>query len=188
LRLANNATLHVFQDAQAIFSEGDPGRSIYVVLEGRVRIFVRDHYGRALDLATLEVGDFLGEMSFLTGRPRSANATTLVSSLLIEIGYESLKSLIKAQPRAKKILVEYYRNRLAGNKKTFADLKFEDRRKHPRLRDTLPVSLTLIAESNHGGNSPNSWETSSLDISLSGIRIDALVKTPKTALFEYVTH
>ena len=127
-------------------------------------------------------------MSFLTGRPRSANATTLVSSLLIEIGYESLKSLIKAQPRAKKILVEYYRNRLAGNKKTFADLKFEDRRKHPRLRDTLPVSLTLIAESNHGGNSPNSWETSSLDISLSGIRIDALVKTPKTALFEYVTH
>jgi CRP-like cAMP-binding protein len=179
LNLANNATLHVFQEAQAIFSQGDPGRSIYVVLEGRVRIFVRDHYGRALDLATLQVGDFLGEMSFLTGKPRSANATTLVSSLLIEIGYASLKSLIKAQPRAKKILVEYYRNRLAGNKRTFAELKFEDRRKNPRLRDTLPVSLTLIEESNQGGNSPNSWETSSLDISVSGIRIALCEVDPK---------
>ena len=180
LKLANNATLHTFQDGQAIFSEGDPGRSIYVVLEGRVRIFVRDHYGRALDLATLEIGDFLGEMSFLTGKPRSANATTLVSSLLIEIGYTSLKSLIKAEPRAKKILAEYYRNRLAGNKKTFAELNFEDRRKDPRLRDMLPVSLALITESNRAGNRPNSWETSSLDISVSGIRVALSEVDPKT--------
>jgi hypothetical protein len=141
-------------------------------LEGRVRIFLRDHYGRALDLATLEVGDFLGEMSFLTGRPRSANATTLVSSLLIEIGYVTLKSLIQEQPRAKKILLEYYRKRLAGNKNTFREKKFEERRKDPRLRDTLPVSLELIAESNNRGeHRQNSWETFSLDISVSGILV-----------------
>ena len=171
LRLANNATLHNFEDGQTIFSEGDPGRSIYVVLQGKVRIFIRDHYGRALELAMLAVGDFLGEMSFLTGRPRSANATTVVSSLLIEIGYESLKSLIQEQPRTKKILLEYYRKRLAGNKETFAELKFEERRRDPRLRDTLPVSLALIAESNGEANRPNSWETFSLDISVSGIRV-----------------
>jgi CRP-like cAMP-binding protein len=170
-RLANNATLHNFEDGQTIFSEGDPGRSIYVVLQGKVRIFIRDHYGRALELAMLAVGDFLGEMSFLTGRPRSANATTVVSSLLIEIGYESLKSLIQEQPRTKKILLEYYRKRLAGNKETFAELKFEERRRDPRLRDTLPVSLALIAESNGEANRPNSWETFSLDISVSGIRV-----------------
>jgi len=171
LRLANNATLHNFEDGQTIFSEGDPGRSIYVVLQGKVRIFIRDHYGRALELAMLAVGDFLGEMSFLTGRPRSANATTVVSSFLIEIGYESLKSLIQEQPRTKKILLEYYRKRLAGNKETFAELKFEERRRDPRLRDTLPVSLALIAESNGEANRPNSWETFSLDISVSGIRV-----------------
>ena len=171
LRLANNATLHNFEDGQTIFSEGDPGRSIYVVLQGKVRIFIRDHYGRALELAMLEVGDFLGEMSFLTGRPRSANATTVVSSFLIEIGYESLKSLIQEQPRSKKILLDYYRKRTAGNKETFAELKFEERRRDPRLRDTLPVSLALIAESNGEANRPNSWETFSLDISVSGIRV-----------------
>jgi predicted component of type VI protein secretion system len=55
LKLANNASLHIFQEGQPIFSEGDRGRSIYAVVHGRVRIFVRDHYGRALDLATLEV-------------------------------------------------------------------------------------------------------------------------------------
>jgi len=180
LRLAHAATLHIFQEGQTIFSEGDRGRSIYVVLEGRVRIFVRDQYGRALDLATLEVGDFLGEMSFLTGRPRSANATTLVSSLFIEVGYASLKSLIQEQPRAKKILLEYYRKRLAGNKKTFTEIKFEERRRDPRLRDTLPVSLALIAESNsRRGNRPNSWETSSLDISVSGIRVVLSETDPK---------
>jgi CRP-like cAMP-binding protein len=180
LRLANNATLHMFQDGQAIFSEGDPGRSIYVVLEGKVRIFIRDHYGRALELAILEVGDFLGEMSFLTGRPRSATATTVVSSLLVEIGHESLKSLFQEQPRTKKILLEYYRKRLAGNKKTLAELKFEEQRKDSRLRDPLPVSLALIAESNGLGNRPNSWETSSLDISISGIRVVLSDVDPQT--------
>jgi CRP-like cAMP-binding protein len=178
--LANGANLHIFQEAQAIFSEGDRARSIYVVLEGRVRIFLRDHCGRALDLATLEVGDFFGEMSFLTGKPRSANATTLVSSLLIEIGYLSLKSLITAQPQAKKILLECYRKRLAGNKKTFTDLDFEERRRDPRLRDTLPVRLALIAESHRkSGNRPNSWETSSVDISISGIRVVLYGADPK---------
>jgi CRP-like cAMP-binding protein len=179
LQLANDASLHIFQEGQAIFSEGDRGRSISAVVHGRVRIFVRDHYGRALDLATLEVGDFLGEMSFLTGRPRSANATTLVSSLLIEVGYSSLKSLIQEQPGAKKILLEYYRKRLAENKKTFAEIKFEDRRKNPRLRDTLSVSLALIAESHSGGNRPNSWDTFSLDISVSGIRVALSEVDPK---------
>jgi hypothetical protein len=60
---------------------------------------------------------------------------------------------------------------LAGNKETFAELKFEERRRDPRLRDTLPVSLALIAESNGEANRPNSWETFSLDISVSGIRV-----------------
>jgi CRP-like cAMP-binding protein len=180
LELANAATLHVFREEQAIFSEGERGRSIYVVLEGRIRIFIRDYYGRALDLAMLEVGDFLGEMSFLTGRPRSANAKTVVSSLLIEIGYESLKRLIQEQPRTKKILREYYRKRLARNKKTFTEMKFEERRRDPRLRDTLPVSLALIAESHsRGGNRPNSWETFSLDISVSGIRVALSGADPK---------
>jgi CRP-like cAMP-binding protein len=180
LEVANAATLHVFRDGQAIFAEGDRGRSIYVVLEGRVRIFIRDHYGRALDLAMLEVGDFLGEMSFLTGRPRSANATTVVSSLLIEIGYESLKSLIQEQPRTKKILREHYRKRLARNKRTFSEMKFEERRRDPRLRDTLPVSLALISESHgRGGNRPTSWETFSLDISVSGIRVVLSGADPK---------
>lgn len=172
IKLANASTLHIFQEGQAVFSEGDRGRSIYVVLEGRVRIFSRDHYGRALDLARLEVGDFFGEMSFLTGKPRSANATTIVSSLLMEISYASLKNLIQDQPPAREILVDYYRKRLAGNKNTFTELGFEERRKDPRLRDTLPVSLALISEANsRGRNFTKSWDMFSLDISVSGIKV-----------------
>jgi hypothetical protein len=44
----------------------------------------------------------------------------------------------------------------------------------------LPVSLALITESNRAGNRPNSWETSSLDISLSGIRVALSEVDPKT--------
>ena len=171
-KLANAATLHLFHEEQAVLSEDDRGRSVYVILEGSVRIFTRKHHGQPLEFAALDPGDFFGEISFLSGQPRSANVTAATATLLMEIGFLNLKNLIQEHAPAKKVLVNCYHQRLAANKKKLAEIGFKERRREPRTREVLPVSLGIIAASKpQAARGPTSWEVLSLDISGSGIKV-----------------
>jgi CRP-like cAMP-binding protein len=171
-KLANAAALHLFREGQAVLSEDDRGRSVFVILKGRVRIFTRKHHGQPLEFAVLDAGDFFGEISFLTGKPRSANVTAATSTLLVEIGFSNLKNLIQEHAPAKKVLVDCYHQRLAVNKKKLAEIGFKERRREPRTKDTLPVSLAFISTSKpQAAHGPTSWEVVSLDISGSGIKV-----------------
>ena len=71
-KLTDTATLHGFKAGEMIIREGDPGRSIYVVLNGRVKVFLRDYHGSELELDILGESEFFGEISLLTGKPGSA--------------------------------------------------------------------------------------------------------------------
>lgn len=72
-----------FLESQLLVRQGDRGDALYIVTEGRVRIFVTDQFGREKVLAFLGEGEFFGEMALLTGAPRSATveATTNVKVL-----------------------------------------------------------------------------------------------------------
>jgi signal transduction histidine kinase len=62
---------------QVVFSQGDEPDGMYVVLAGRVKVFLEDSDGNEFELATYGVGGFFGELALLEGRPRSATAKTL---------------------------------------------------------------------------------------------------------------
>src|SRR5918911_1517091 len=63
-----------FAENQPIFAQGDRGDSLYIVTQGRVRIASTDHHGREKVLAFYGPGEFFGDMSMLSGAPRSASA------------------------------------------------------------------------------------------------------------------
>lgn len=69
--LVDHGRARTFADGQTIFEEGDPGPEMYVIREGKVRISGTSQ-GRETVLSVLNKSDFFGEMSLLTGRPRSA--------------------------------------------------------------------------------------------------------------------
>src|SRR5258708_1871993 len=56
-----------FQRNQMLFSRGDPGREIYVVLHGRIRLSVLTTDGRELSFAHAGPGDIFGEVAALDG-------------------------------------------------------------------------------------------------------------------------
>jgi CRP-like cAMP-binding protein len=171
-KLTNSANLHVFGEGETIISQGDPGRSIYVVLAGRVRVLVRDHYGRAHELATLETGDFFGEMSFFTGESRSADVATLVTSWLMEISYSSLQELIEEHPPVKKVLMKYHQDRLGDTEKKLTEKGLRERKQLARLKDRLPVNLVLNPQTKiEGKTRRGSYKGFSLDMSMSGIDV-----------------
>ena len=171
-KLTNSATLHVFGDGETIISQGDTGRSIYVVLAGKVRVFVRDHYGRAHEIATLGMGDFFGEMSFFTGEPRSADVATVVTSWLMEVSYSSLQELIEEHPPVKKTLMKYHNDRLGDTEKKLSEKGLGERKQLARLKDRLPVNLVLKSQAKIEGKTRHgSCKGFSVDMSMSGIDV-----------------
>ena len=59
-----------------IVSEGDETDSLYIILSGRVKVFLSDEEGREIVLGTQGPGEYFGEM-VLDGGPRSASVMTL---------------------------------------------------------------------------------------------------------------
>ncbi len=69
-----------YQKNEPIFAEGDYGDSLFIIVEGKVRI----HKGNQ-ELAELGKGAFLGEMALLDQEPRSADATVTEEATLLKI-------------------------------------------------------------------------------------------------------
>ena len=95
--LASAATSHVFAPGETVIRAGDPGSSMFVVHNGRVRVQVSEN-GRARTVATLSEGAFLGEMALFTGEPRTANIVAIEETEVLEIGHAAMKLVFDTNP------------------------------------------------------------------------------------------
>jgi CRP-like cAMP-binding protein len=77
-----------------LFQEGDVGDNMYIIQSGRVKISKRIR-GVEKTLATLEKGEFLGEMAILNDKPRSATAETLDDCDMLVIDRKTFDALIR---------------------------------------------------------------------------------------------
>ena len=100
-----------FQTGQVIFSEGDLGTEMFIVLEGQVQI-VKKLGGEAQLLSTLEKGDFFGEMGVLEGAPRSADAIAATDVKLLPINGSRFDEMIRKTPEIAVRIIRKYAKRL----------------------------------------------------------------------------
>jgi CRP/FNR family cyclic AMP-dependent transcriptional regulator len=77
-----------------LFNEGDAGEEMFIIQTGRVRISKRIR-GVEKTLATLEKGEFFGEMAILNDKPRSATAETLDDCDMLVIDRKTFDALIR---------------------------------------------------------------------------------------------
>jgi CRP/FNR family cyclic AMP-dependent transcriptional regulator len=85
---------------RVLTTEGKPGVECFVIVEGRARASAR---GRKI--ATLEAGDFFGEMSLLDGGPRSATVTADSDMHLLVMTSRGFSQVVEDMPSvARKIL------------------------------------------------------------------------------------
>lgn len=95
--LADAAVRRVFAPGELVIRAGDPGSSMFVVHNGRVRVQVNEN-GRSRTVATLNEGDFFGEMALFTGEPRTANVIALEETEVLEIGHAAMKRVFDTNP------------------------------------------------------------------------------------------
>lgn len=106
-------TFRTFAPRQRIVVEGEEGKHLYFILSGQVRVSTADRAGRHILLATLERGDFFGEGSLFTGRPRSATVEALTHCWLLQLPREDLRQQLNRAPALRAALYEAHRRRQA---------------------------------------------------------------------------
>jgi small-conductance mechanosensitive channel len=97
MMLAQAAVSHVFAPGETVIRAGEPGSSMFVVHKGKVRVQVSEN-GRSRTVATLNEGDFFGEMALFTGEPRTANVLALEETEVLEIGHAAMKRVFDTNP------------------------------------------------------------------------------------------
>jgi CRP-like cAMP-binding protein len=106
------AKLTLVKQGRTIVREGDLGRSMYIILEGKVEVLTHDTEGNEIHVSYLTENQFFGEISFLTAAPRFATVRALEDTLICELTYESMKEVVRRSPAVKDVLDEFYRERL----------------------------------------------------------------------------
>lgn len=79
---------------EVVFRQDEPGRRMYVVHSGRVRL-ARHVAGVDVTLAVVGPGDFFGEMALLEKLPRTATATVVEAATLLEVGEADFEALVR---------------------------------------------------------------------------------------------
>ena len=87
------ATVVRFYEGRQIMKEGNPGTTMYIVLEGRVTIAINNKI-----VEKLVPGGVFGEMALVDQSPRTASAIARTDCALLSINRDTLIGLVKSDP------------------------------------------------------------------------------------------
>ncbi len=140
-QLAGAAGHQHFGSGEVLVREGDGGDSLFVVEHGRVRVTKAgdDADAGSVTLATLTKGAFFGEMSLLTGVPRSATVTSDGGCEVLVISKEALAPLLAQDPQLAERLSAAVTARQAETAATL-----EDRRDRERGHRDAPAEASVL--------------------------------------------
>ncbi len=96
--LAAKAALLEFGDGERVIRQGDPGDGLYAIVRGAARVLVRGENGAEREVAVLKAGSVFGEMSLLTGDPRTASVDSQGHLEVLVVGKEALSPVLSANP------------------------------------------------------------------------------------------
>jgi cAMP-dependent protein kinase regulator len=100
-------------EGSVIINEGDPGTSMYLIASGEVKVYTRGTTGSTVYLARLGEGDFFGEVSVLTGKPRTATITASQRTELLRLDKDKLDGVLSRYPGIRNVLDDFYKKRAA---------------------------------------------------------------------------
>jgi CRP/FNR family cyclic AMP-dependent transcriptional regulator len=95
-----------YEPGQVIFSEGEPGDEMFIIIEGEVEIRKRTSMSTAKTLTIFKPGDIFGEMAIIENKPRSASAVATKASRMLAFNEAMFMAMIERNPDfAKKMIL-----------------------------------------------------------------------------------
>ena len=99
LQLSKTAKIVNCFKGEQLIHHGEQADSMFLVSEGSLEVKIRDKSDQLITVASLWPGECVGEMSLLTGAPRSADVFAKADAVLVEIKKESVAPILESNPR-----------------------------------------------------------------------------------------
>ncbi|HSO11188.1 MAG TPA: SpoIIE family protein phosphatase [Anaerolineales bacterium] len=146
-RLASEMEVINLRVGEILFREGDPGEHLYIVVKGDLEILKAPGTEDELVLNTIHEGDYIGEMSLVTGAPRTASVLAFSDEVvLLSMSRGQFNDLIRSHPELASALVIVLSYRLDNtNIATFRDLT-EKNHQLQRAYDELKAAHEQLIE------------------------------------------
>lgn len=105
--LAAHGVTRSFPRNTVVITEGDTSDSLYLIIEGRVKVFLMDDQGREVILRTQGSGEYFGELALVDERPRSASVMTLEPAKFSIISRAAFDECLSRHPKIAMVLVRH---------------------------------------------------------------------------------
>ncbi len=89
----------VFQPGETVIKEGEPGETMYLILEGEVSVNKGQEQGREIELDRISAGDYFGEMALFEDIPRSATIRTQKETRLLMLHKREFAEIVREYPQ-----------------------------------------------------------------------------------------
>ena len=175
---AIHARLKTIERGATVFAKGDPGTSLFAILEGQVKVISFSAQGKYAVFNVLSAGDIFGEIALLDGGERTADVIAIADCKLLVIERRDFLPLVHSRPDVAQKLIEVLCGRLRNTSRQveevmFLDLSAKLARTLLRLGDSAGgsrIALTqseiaqIIGASRESTNKQlRDWENSELD-------------------------
>jgi CRP/FNR family cyclic AMP-dependent transcriptional regulator len=111
---------------ERLFSEGDDGDKLYIILEGKIKLTKAAPDGRENLLSVHGPGEMFGELSLFDPIPRTSSATAVTAARLAGLAHDDLRAWLTTRPEVAMNLLQALAQRLRRINEVKADLVFTD--------------------------------------------------------------
>ena len=140
IEIWNHVLTRSYKKSNIILFEEDPGDSLFIIKEGKVKITRLSEGGKEVILSILGEGEFFGEMSLLDGESRSANVIALSDCEVFVLKRDNFLNILKSTPQIAITLLEELANRLRKSDQQIEYLSLAD------AENRVAITILRIAE------------------------------------------
>ncbi len=126
--------IQTFGDNETIVAQGDAGDSLHILHDGACDIFVRNERGGQAKVSQLTPPAFFGEMSLLTGEPRSATVRAVGDTTVFTIDKELFGEILTANPTVSDALAQALAKRSDDTRESVGRSNEDERRRASQLK------------------------------------------------------
>jgi CRP-like cAMP-binding protein len=136
-------TIKTYKPGEVVFEEGAKGRELFIIQEGKVGVYKNTPDGE-IELAHVEKGGIIGEMSLLDNMPRSATVKCLETAKLLAINELTFQTALKSAPTWLGSIIRIVVSRLRDANKRVDQTLLRD-----KDRGIAALVLLLLPGNNH---------------------------------------